>query len=159
MVERDCESWLPSFQRGVAGPIFTPINDAFFMHVVPVVAAVRKILLGGFGAHTGRELRDPRRLRDGYRDYYGRVRAAVPAHRRLEYRLGDGWAPLCAFLDRPVPDVPFPRVNEAAEHELRNYATGKRVTKRACIKAGPWLAGALFLFLLVLFAMGSTEEK
>lgn len=159
VVERDRESWLPSFERGVAGPIFTPINNVFFCHVVPVVAAVRKILLGGFGAHHVRELRDRRRLRNGYTDYYRRVRAAVPAARRLEYRLGDGWEPLCAFLDVPVPDVPFPRVNEAAEHELRNFATGKRVTQRACMRAGPWIAGALFFFLLLIFAMGSGEEK
>jgi len=28
---------------------------------------------------------------------------------------GDGWAPLCKFLDRPVPDVPFPHQNRKSE--------------------------------------------
>ena len=36
--------------------------------------------------------------------------------RRLEYRLSDGWAPLCQFLGCDVPqDTPFPRVNEGTE--------------------------------------------
>lgn len=26
---------------------------------------------------------------------------------------GEGWAPLCAFLGKPVPDRPFPRSNAA----------------------------------------------
>ena len=26
----------------------------------------------------------------------------------------DGWAPLCAFLGKPIPDAPYPRVNDAA---------------------------------------------
>ena len=25
-----------------------------------------------------------------------------------------GWEPLCKFLDLPVPDIPFPRVNDSA---------------------------------------------
>jgi hypothetical protein len=26
-----------------------------------------------------------------------------------------GWAPLCAFLDKPVPAEPFPRTNDREE--------------------------------------------
>jgi hypothetical protein len=33
---------------------------------------------------------------------------AVPASRLLVYRPGDGWEPLCRFLDVPVPDEAFP---------------------------------------------------
>jgi len=39
------------------------------------------------------------------------VRAAIPAEQLLEFEVKDGWGPLCAFLDKPVPDVPFPRTN------------------------------------------------
>ena len=39
------------------------------------------------------------------------VRAAIPAGRLLVYDVVEGWAPLCAFLDVPVPDQPFPRRN------------------------------------------------
>jgi Sulfotransferase domain len=31
----------------------------------------------------------------------------------LVWTVADGWEPLCEFLEVPVPDVPFPRVNDA----------------------------------------------
>ena len=43
------------------------------------------------------------------------VRAAVPAERLIDWRTGDGWEPLCAALDLPVPAEPFPHVNTAAD--------------------------------------------
>jgi hypothetical protein len=42
------------------------------------------------------------------------VRAAIPAERLLVFDVRDGWEPLCAFLGTPVPDEPFPQVNERA---------------------------------------------
>lgn len=42
------------------------------------------------------------------------VRENVPADRLLEMDLKEGWAPLAEFLDLPVPNVPFPRANDAA---------------------------------------------
>ncbi len=29
--------------------------------------------------------------------------------------MSDGWGPLCKFLDVPVPDVPFPNVNDSKQ--------------------------------------------
>jgi hypothetical protein len=43
------------------------------------------------------------------------VIASVPADELLLYTVGDGWEPLCAFLDVPVPAEPFPRTNSTAE--------------------------------------------
>ncbi|EOO03319.1 putative efflux pump antibiotic resistance protein [Phaeoacremonium minimum UCRPA7] len=52
--------------------------------------------------------------RKTYDEHYPRVRALVPADRILEFELGkDGWNELCAFLDKDVPDQPFPHMNEA----------------------------------------------
>lgn len=43
------------------------------------------------------------------------ARRALPAERLLVFEAGHGWEPLCAFLDRPVPDAPFPRSNSRQE--------------------------------------------
>lgn len=43
------------------------------------------------------------------------VKAAIPEQQLLVYQVKDGWEPLCAFLDVPVPDEPFPRTNERGE--------------------------------------------
>jgi hypothetical protein len=40
------------------------------------------------------------------------VRRVVPADRLLVFDVAQGWEPLCAFLGRPVPDRPFPRLND-----------------------------------------------
>ncbi|MFD0686098.1 sulfotransferase family protein [Actinomadura fibrosa] len=40
------------------------------------------------------------------------VKAEIPPERLLVLDVRDGWEPLCAFLGVPVPDEPFPEVNE-----------------------------------------------
>jgi Sulfotransferase domain len=39
----------------------------------------------------------------------------VPADRLLVWSFTDGWEPLCEFLEVPVPDPPFPRVNDTRQ--------------------------------------------
>jgi hypothetical protein len=41
---------------------------------------------------------------------------------RIDITRGDGWESLCAFLDVPVPDVPFPRSNPAETSAAEYYA-------------------------------------
>ena len=36
----------------------------------------------------------------------------VPKERLLIFECKEGWEPLCKFLDLPIPDEPFPRVND-----------------------------------------------
>lgn len=40
------------------------------------------------------------------------VRRAIPEEQLLEFKVQDGWEPLCKFLGKPVPDVPFPNLND-----------------------------------------------
>jgi Sulfotransferase domain len=42
------------------------------------------------------------------------VRSLVPADNLLEYQPQDGWEPLCKFLGKPIPNEPYPRVNEGS---------------------------------------------
>ena len=44
-----------------------------------------------------------------------RVQEEVPADKLLVYRAGDGWEPLCNFLQVPIPDAPYPRTNSTAD--------------------------------------------
>ncbi|PGH09896.1 hypothetical protein AJ80_07606 [Polytolypa hystricis UAMH7299] len=48
-----------------------------------------------------------------FQEHYDMVRALVPAEKRLEYDVRQGWGPLCAFLGCPVPDEPFPELNSS----------------------------------------------
>ena len=61
--------------------------------------------------------RDDAALVRAFEQHTARVRELVPADRLLVHRATDGWAPLCAFLDKPVPDCPYPRINDTAEFQ------------------------------------------
>jgi len=50
-----------------------------------------------------------------YERHNEQVRASVPADRLVEWRPGDGWAPLCSALGLAVPENDFPHVNTADE--------------------------------------------
>ena len=49
-----------------------------------------------------------------FRAHNEEVERTVPPERLLVYDVKEGWGPLCKFLNVPVPDVPFPHVNDAA---------------------------------------------
>ncbi len=40
---------------------------------------------------------------------------SIATERLLVYQVSDGWAPLCEFLDVPVPSMEFPRINSRNE--------------------------------------------
>ncbi len=50
------------------------------------------------------------------------VQQHVPPDRLLIYTVPEGWTPLCSFLGVPVPDQPFPRVNDTASFQQRTAA-------------------------------------
>lgn len=41
------------------------------------------------------------------------VQANIPADRLLVWSVSDGWEPLCQFLELPIPDTPFPHLNDS----------------------------------------------
>jgi Sulfotransferase domain len=43
------------------------------------------------------------------------LRKIVPPQRLLEWRAAEGWLPICRALSLPVPDRPFPWVNQRSE--------------------------------------------
>ena len=50
-------------------------------------------------------------VRSVFESNTSKVLQSVPPERLLVFRIGDGWEPLCAFLNVDVPDVPFPSGN------------------------------------------------
>jgi len=109
---RDAEAWFESTQATIFAP------RAGTENAPPQMQA--------FFAAVMRELGDRRHDRDFMIDYFERhtaeVMRTIPAERLLVYRTGDGWEPLCAFLGVPVPDTPFPKVNDRAEFQARSAA-------------------------------------
>ncbi len=50
-----------------------------------------------------------------FRAYEEEVRRTIAPERLLAYDVSQGWEPLCAFLEVPVPDTPFPRTTTSEE--------------------------------------------
>jgi hypothetical protein len=120
IVERNVDTWWPSFKAACLDgsfdfwPWFAMVvaNRLFGIRAGPCTS---KLWRGLIGVKTIGEVRDEAKCKEMHRRYYATVRAMVPEERKLEYKMGDGWGPLCEFLGKEVPDVPFPRVNDRAE--------------------------------------------
>lgn len=146
IVERDFERWWASFEPQLVNRLLTPGAIVANRIIAPLTgfrggSCCQKTILGAFGARNVQEVRA--KAREYYTEYYAHVRRVIPPHRRLDYRLGSGWGPLCEFLGRDIPEVEFPKVNEAEEHEKRADAFTKELSIRAWRRARPYLASAL----------------
>ena len=62
------------------------------------------------------------------------VRGLVPQDRLLEWSIDQGWAPLCEFLAKPVPDEPFPHAN--------SVGGGWKEREEQCVRT--WISRAFF---------------
>jgi Sulfotransferase domain len=54
-----------------------------------------------------------------YERHNAEVRRAVPPGQLIEWQPQEGWRPICAALDLPVPAAPFPRENTTADFRAR----------------------------------------
>lgn len=61
---------------------------------------------------------------------------SVPADRLLVFEVTQGWEPLCRFLDVPVPNRPFPHLNDK-----------KRFQRMINVQRfAPWVLGGILVF-------------
>jgi len=72
---------------------------------------------------------------EAFCDHVKDVIERCPQDKLLIYEISQGWGPLCTFLDKPIPDVPFPHVNDTKEFQK--------------IVTGTMIAGNVILFLSV----------
>lgn len=57
-----------------------------------------------------------------FRAHIAEVQATIPPSRLLTFNVADGWAPLCDFLDCPVPEISFPRLNSSRQFVSEEWA-------------------------------------
>lgn len=81
---------------------------------------------------------------DFYNDWVQEVKNSVPKEKLLVFNVKEGWEPLCKFLQVPVPENPFPRVNDTKT--LKEYNRLMIITRNFV----NFLALPLLLGLLVM---------
>ncbi|KXH64121.1 hypothetical protein CSAL01_10896 [Colletotrichum salicis] len=165
LVERDIESWYKSFDEGIVTVAFNPVWRFLSWSRAKYVAEIDDItftwLKYTFDAETKNEVLE--KARDGYRNHYATIRRETPPERLLNYNLKDGWEPLCAFLGKPIPDVPFSHVNDhEAYHEKLQVIIRKGLVafaRKATWVVVPGLIGvAAYYFGSRVGFLGSTTQ-
>jgi hypothetical protein len=154
LVERDFGAWFKSFDaiiEGVYSKKFLALQYTDPEWMGGIQRVISAWVPGQFGAPTKEECR--RKARSVYEGHYREVREVTPRGRLLEYKLGDGWEPLCKFLGKDVPDMEFPRINESAMLERQLKIVGMKAIKRSLknvgIVLGTSLAFGLALYWLL----------
>jgi Sulfotransferase domain len=120
--ERDPEAWERSMRETVWGvrygeSLMRLLSSAQGQVYPPWDAYLRmvdRMLWTDRGTFASGHM-DSGQLADGMLRHHDEVKRAVPADRLLVWTFTDGWEPLCQFLGVPVPDAPFPRVNDSRQ--------------------------------------------
>ncbi|KAM7207247.1 hypothetical protein V8F20_002513 [Naviculisporaceae sp. PSN 640] len=152
LVERDFEKWYKSFTEGVVDSLWGRVGDFFVGTVEPLIGSVagpasRKMLLGWAGVADGAELRKKEVLRAAWERHHREIRemCAGQEGKLLNYKMGDGWEPLCEFLGCELPRdgegkvLPFPHANEAAALRKKIMAQQVAMLKKAAAAVAPWV--------------------
>ncbi|MGB0262485.1 MAG: sulfotransferase family protein [Henriciella sp.] len=128
---RDFDAWYASadatiFQVASGFPVW--------MRRIPRIKKIRRMLdaviwqavfKGRFG--------DKAFTKQIWEQHLGNVQAELPPDRLLVFDVRDGWEPLCAFLDVPVPEGAFPRLNDTQQF-------GKLLKRLRMLRYLPWVA-------------------
>ena len=141
LVERDIDSWSTSFNAAVITPTWTPLlnflGDFDPWLIGPVRDCHLRWVRRWWKANSKKEMREM--VKGKYEEHYALVRRLVPKERLLKYRLGDGWEPHCAFLGKPVPDCPFPGVNDREHMDEHLWIMAVRSMRNGLFNVGKYL--------------------
>lgn len=170
LVERPLDRWMTSFGGIIIDSVCAGFSKLLLSDLGPWAGyprprIVRDITMGWLQADS-RETAW-KRMPIAHKEHSAMVRKMVPAEQLLEFKHEDGWEPLCRFFDVPIPDVPFPHINDKVEFlgylgVIRKkilYAIVKRVGYWTLVfgavgvalrhGAGQWLVDAVSRLLMV----------
>lgn len=162
ILNREREAWYQSCKKTIFAVKDTTsiMQVLFFLLDYRVVGQAMLFIVRMWDAELGAKLFEEHNVKTFFDEYHEDVRKKIHQSRLLEYKVQDGWRPLCDHLDLPVPtvegsegkiEVPFPRINDAeAFHdtiESINMACRKRVYKSVGITLS-LVANLVFVFWL-----------
>lgn len=125
ILNRDPEKWYVSVLNSIHShrSLLSKVQMIFCLMFDKTTRAWIKFVmtLGKLGWGFDHRSEKPKAM-EWYKNIYDEFRSGIAAERRIEYTVGDGWAPLCKHLGVEVPKVedgngkmveaPFPRMND-----------------------------------------------
>ena len=132
MLKRDFESWFKSYE----GTIVKAQTSFIFKAKAVVIMLFDYAVLGQiiwtikrFDDALG-TMTDKASAKKFYDNYYEKVESTIPADRRIEYSVKDGWGPLCKHLGVAVPTKDFPSSNKSDNFNERvSVRTSQALTR------------------------------
>lgn len=137
---KSCEATVRKFSSSKQLPVLFFLDRWLCRRLAPMMGLL-------FTSLFGSEQEDPAKTKEnwinGYNKAYEEARRAVPEEQRLEFRLEEGWEPLCKFLGNEVPKTPFPHVNDSSTFDAGIKVLLKRMWVRAAKLNSPYLVAGL----------------
>ena len=136
LTTRDANKWFDSTNETIHSAEFSR-----FMKNSPFGEMIQKTMWD----RMENRMQDREYMVDFFTKHSADIISTIAADRLLVYQVSDGWEPLCEFLDVPVPDTEFPRINSRNEtKELLSSlmaASKGQISEEAMAKAGRDLHG------------------
>lgn len=116
---RDPEKWHKSCMNTIFNAMPGNPHSAFglkvcnFFGLGPIGSLAREIVTQVFKYRTA----DKEFCIKIFNEYNQTVMRECPKDKLLVFQVEQGWKPLCQFLGCPVPDVPFPHVNDTEQFQ------------------------------------------
>jgi hypothetical protein len=143
---RDADGWYESMRQTIV-PVMTTFPITLVVPRLPFISGPLRVMQP---TALHRELfarfDDRERAKQMFVEWNESVKRTVPAERLLVFEAKQGWGPLCEFLGVPVPDEPYPRVNDAAAFRRRNTV--------ALVVSWILLLSPVWAILLLLWLLG-----
>ena len=108
---RDPEAWYKSVNDTIYQPMKSPAPDGAPELVRLQSEMARKAILS---ETFDNRFEDKAHTIEVFQKHNQAVRDAIDPARLLVFNVREGWGPLCRFLEAPIPDEPFPRLNDTA---------------------------------------------
>ena len=108
---RTSESWWESYSSTIM-KFLQNVPDDVLPHIGEI-CEMSKVLIGEKTFQAA--LDDEAAGLAAFHNHIENVSDSISSDRFLCFDVKDGWEPLCEFLDKPVPDVEFPRRNSSVE--------------------------------------------
>lgn len=118
---RDANGWFDS----VSTTILSPELINWYLNNPYARDFWSKVLLRDFGD----QVHNRAFMVDYFEKHNNEIKETIPTNRLLVYEVKQGWEPLCNFLDKPVPNEPYPRVNSRDETQVILQETMERDPK------------------------------
>lgn len=133
---RDPESWYNSTNETIHS-----VEFAQFIKNSPFGEMIQKTIWNVMD----NRMQDKDYMIDFFQNRTAEIENVIAPERLLVYRVSEGWAPLCEFLEVPVPAIEFPRINsrEETKQMLADMleSGGGQVSEDAMVAAGRQLHG------------------